>query len=40
MGRWCRRALTLVGIVALVSGGISIFGQPAREILCRPGSLP
>jgi hypothetical protein len=31
--RWCRRALTVLGIVALVAGGISIFGQPAREIL-------
>jgi len=31
--RWCRRALIVVGIVALVAGGVSIFGQPAREIL-------
>jgi hypothetical protein len=31
--RLCRRTLTVVGILALVAGGISIFDQPAREIL-------
>jgi len=31
--RWCRRALVAAGVVALVTGGVSIFGQPDREIL-------
>ena len=31
--RWCRRALVAAGVVALVMGGVSIFGQPEREIL-------
>jgi hypothetical protein len=34
--RWCRRALVAVGVVALVMGGVSIFGQPDREILYQP----
>lgn len=34
--RWCRRALVVAGVVALVMGGVSIFGQPEREILYRP----
>jgi hypothetical protein len=31
--RWCRWTLTAAGVVALVSGGVSLFGQPDREIL-------
>jgi hypothetical protein len=31
--RWCRRALVAAGVVALATGGVSIFGQPDREIL-------
>ena len=31
--RWCRRALVAAGAVALVMGGVSILGQPEREIL-------
>jgi hypothetical protein len=31
--RWCRRTLVAVGVLALVSGGVSLFGQPDREIL-------
>jgi hypothetical protein len=31
--RWCRWALVAAGAVALVMGGVSIFGQPEREIL-------
>ena len=34
--RWCRRALVAAGVVALVTGGVSIFGQPEREILYQP----
>jgi len=34
--RWCRRALVAAGVVALVTGGVSIFGQPGREILYQP----
>ncbi len=34
--RWCRRALVAAGVVALVMGGVSIFGQPEREILYQP----
>jgi len=34
--RWCRRALVAAGVVALVMGGVSIFGQPDREILYQP----
>lgn len=34
--RWCRRALVAAGVVALAMGGVSIFGQPAREILYQP----
>jgi hypothetical protein len=31
--RWCRRALVAGGVVSLAMGGVSIFGQPDREIL-------
>ena len=31
--RWCRRALVAAGVASLVMGGVSIFGQPDREIL-------
>jgi len=34
--RWCRRALVAAGVLALVMGGVSIFGQPDREILYQP----
>jgi hypothetical protein len=34
--RWCRRALVAAGVVGLVVGGVSIFGQPDREILYQP----
>lgn len=34
--RWCRRALVAAGVLALVMGGVSIFGQPHREILYHP----
>ena len=34
--RWCRRALVAAGVLALVTGGVSIFGQPAREVLYQP----
>lgn len=33
--RWCRRALVAAGVLALAMGGVSIFGQPDREILYR-----
>ena len=32
-GRWCRCALVVAGGVALLAGGVSIFGQPDREVL-------
>jgi hypothetical protein len=31
--RWCRWTLVAAGVLALVSGGVSLFGQPDREIL-------
>jgi hypothetical protein len=31
--RWCRRVLVAAGVVALVMGGVSLFGQPDHEIL-------
>jgi hypothetical protein len=34
--RWCRPALVAAGVVALVMGGVSIFGQPGHEILYQP----
>jgi hypothetical protein len=34
--RWCRRALVAAGIGLLAMGGVSIFGQPNREILYQP----
>jgi hypothetical protein len=34
--RWCRRALVAAGAVALVMGGVSICGQPDREVLYQP----
>jgi hypothetical protein len=34
--RWCRRALVAAGLVGLLTGGASIFGQPEREILYQP----
>ena len=34
--RWCRWALVAAGVVALAMGGVSIFGQPDREILYQP----
>jgi hypothetical protein len=34
--RWCRRTLVAAGVVALAMGGVSIFGQPDREILYQP----
>ncbi|HEY7140707.1 MAG TPA: hypothetical protein VIE44_11445 [Methylomirabilota bacterium] len=34
--RWCRRALAAAGVLALVAGGVSIFGQPDREVLYQP----
>jgi len=34
--RWCRRALVAGGVLVLVTGGVSIFGQPHREILYQP----
>jgi hypothetical protein len=30
--RRCPRALLAAGVVALVTGGVSLFGQPDREI--------
>jgi hypothetical protein len=32
-GRWWRRALVALGVLMLLRGGVSLFGQPAREIL-------
>jgi hypothetical protein len=34
--RWCRRALVAAGAVALLAGGVSLFGQPDHEILYQP----
>jgi hypothetical protein len=34
--RWCRWALVAAGVVSLAMGGVSIFGQPNREILYQP----
>ena len=31
--RWCRWALVAAGVLTLVGGGVSIFGQPDHEIL-------
>jgi hypothetical protein len=31
--RWSRRALLVAGAITLIGGGVSLFGQPAREIL-------
>jgi hypothetical protein len=34
--RWCRFTLVAAGLAALVVGGVSIFGQPEREIFYSP----
>jgi hypothetical protein len=31
--RWCRWALVTAGVLVLLGGGVSLFGQPDREIL-------